>query len=117
MAEPLLHVENLSKNFDRLPVLKDVTFSLERGEVIGLVGRQGAGKSTLLHLISGAIHPSSGTITVDGAARRFSSRIQAQKLGVQAVSQTYGLISKVDVAANIFFGRNLGVEITRQTSG
>src|SRR5512142_1085589 len=102
MAEPFLRVENLSKNFDRLPVLKDVTFSLARGEVIGLVGRQGAGKSTLLHLLSGAILPSSGAITFDGATRRFSSRIQAQKLGIQAVYQTYGLISKMDVITNIF---------------
>jgi len=117
MAETLLHVENLSKNFDRLPVLKDVTFSLGRGEVIGLVGRQGAGKSTLLHLLSGAIPPSSGKLTFDGALRRFSSRIQAQRLGVQAVYQTYGLISKVDVSTNIFFGRNIGIEITRRTSG
>ncbi len=117
MAEPLLHVENLSKNFDRLPVLKEVTFSLARGEVIGLVGRQGAGKSTLLHLLSGAIPPSSGKITFDGAVRRFSGRIQAQKLGIQTVYQTYGLISKVDVSTNIFFGRNSGVEITRRTSG
>ncbi|RPJ19035.1 MAG: ATP-binding cassette domain-containing protein, partial [Chloroflexi bacterium] len=117
MAESLLHVENLSKNFDRLPVLKDVTFSVAAGEVIGLVGRQGAGKSTLLHFLSGAIPPSSGKLTFDGAVRRFSSRIQAQKLGVQAVYQTYGLISKVDVSTNIFFGRNIGVEITRRTSG
>ena len=43
MTESLLRVDNLSKNFDRLPVLKDVTFSIQQGEVIGLVGRQGAG--------------------------------------------------------------------------
>jgi signal transduction histidine kinase len=117
MAQSLLHVENLSKNFDRLPVLKDITFSLARGEVIGLVGRQGAGKSTLLHLLSGTIPPSSGTITFDGAVRRFSSRLQAQKLGIGTVHQTYGLINRIDFSTNIFFGRNIGVEIARRTSG
>lgn len=117
MTEPLLHVENLSKNFDRLPVLKDITFSLARGEVIGLVGRQGAGKSTLLHVLSGAILASSGKIKFDGAVRHFSSRLQAQKLGIETVYQTYGLINRIDFSTNIFFGRNSGVEITRRTSG
>ncbi|SRR6266540_2233949 len=117
MAESLLQVENLSKNFDRLPVLKDVTFSLTRGEVIGLVGRQGAGKSTLLHLLSGAMPPSSGTITFEGVVRRFSNRIQAQKLGIETVYQTSGLINRFEFSMNFFSGRDLGVEITRRTSG
>ena len=54
MTEQLLSVENLSKNFDRLPVLKNVSFSIRKGEVVGLVGRQGAGKSTLLHTLRGS---------------------------------------------------------------
>ncbi|MBL8050666.1 MAG: ATP-binding cassette domain-containing protein [Anaerolineales bacterium] len=117
MAESLLRVENLSKSFDRLPVLKDVTFSLAKGEVIGLVGRQGAGKSTLFHILSGAIPPTSGTINFRGLNRRFANRIEAQKAGIETVYQTSGLINRFDFSTHIFLDRDSAIEITRQTSG
>ena len=116
MAEPLLRVENVSKNFDRLAVLKDVTFSLAQGEVVGLVGRQGAGKSTLFHLLSGAMQPSSGMIYFDGISRRFTNRIQAQKLGIEAVYQTASLMNRFDFFANLLSDIP-GIEMTRRTSG
>lgn len=117
MFESLLQVENLSKNFDRLPVLKDVSFSLAQGEVVGLVGRQGAGKSTLFHLLSGAMPPSSGVIRFDGAPRRFANRLQAQKIGIEIVYQTSGPTNQFDFFATIFFNRGADTEITRRTSG
>jgi len=117
MAAPLLRVENISKKFDRLPVLKDVSFSVERGEIVGLVGRQGAGKSTLFHLLSGAVSPSSGTIYFDGAIRRYASRTHAQKLGIETVYQSAGPIDRFDVTNNVLSDRELGVETTRRTSG
>ncbi|HET6822939.1 MAG TPA: ATP-binding cassette domain-containing protein, partial [Anaerolineales bacterium] len=94
MTTPLLRVKNISKNFDRLPVLREVSFSLGRGEVLGLVGRQGSGKSTLFHLLSGAVSPSSGTIEFDGVIRRYANRIQAQKLGIEMVYQSSGPIDR-----------------------
>ena len=117
MAAPLLRVKNLSKNFDRLPVLQDVSFSLERGEVLGLVGRQGAGKSTLFHLLSGAVSPSTGTIEFDGVVRRYANRIQAQKMGIEMVYQSSGPIDRFDVTNNLLSGREMGIETTRRTSG
>ncbi len=117
MDNMILNVENLSKSFDRLPVLKDVSFSLAKGEIIGLVGRQGAGKSTLLHVLSGAIPPSSGNITFSGSNRRFANRLEAQKLGIEIIYQTSGLINRFDFSTQIFLDRALGVEITRRTSG
>ena len=117
MAESILSVENLSKNFDRLPVLKDVTFSLTKGEVIGLVGRQGAGKSTLFHLLSGAIPPTSGSINFRGTNRRFANRIEAQKAGIETVYQTSSLINRFEFSTHIFLDRDSAVETTRQTSG
>lgn len=117
MAEPLLQVKNLSKNFDRLLVLNDVSFSLAQGEVVGLVGRQGAGKSTLFHLLSGAMLPSWGTIRFAGALRRFTNRLQAQKLGIEIVYQTTGPTNQFDFFAGISFNRGAEVEITRRTSG
>jgi len=117
MAAQLLSVENLSKNFDRLPVLKDVTFSLASGEVIGLVGRQGAGKSTLFHLLSGALLPTMGSIHFDGKPRRFANRIQAQKLGIETVGQTASLVNQFDFSTNILADRISGAETARRTSG
>lgn len=117
MAAPLLRVKNLSKNFDRLPVLQDVSFSLGRGEVLGLVGRQGAGKSTLFHLLSGAVSPSTGTIEFDGVVRRYANRIQAQKMGIEMVYQSSGPIDRFDVTNNLLSGREMGIETTRRTSG
>ena len=116
MIESMLRVENLSKNFDRLPVLKDVSFSLAKGEVIGLVGRQGAGKSTLFHLLNGATSPSSGTIYYDGVPRRFSNRAQAQKFGIETVYQASSITNWLDFSANHLITRDSGVGTTYRTS-
>jgi ABC-type branched-subunit amino acid transport system ATPase component len=117
VSEPLLQVQKLSKNFDRLPVLKDVTFSLKRGEVLGLVGRQGAGKSTLLHLISGTMSPSAGTIYFDGKPCRFANRMQAQKLGIETVYQTTGPMNRFDAVNNPQWDRGFGAATAGHTSG
>ncbi|HSL42592.1 MAG TPA: ATP-binding cassette domain-containing protein [Anaerolineales bacterium] len=117
MAAPLLCVQNLSKKFDRLPVLRDVSFSLEKGEVLGLVGRQGAGKSTLFHLLSGAISPSSGSIEFDGTARRYANRLQAYKLGIATVYRSMAPIDRFDLTSNLLPDRELGIEAARRTSG
>lgn len=117
MTQPFLYAENLSKNFDRLPVLKDVTFSIARGEVLGLVGRQGAGKSTLFHLLNGVMSPSSGTIYVDGVARRLTSRVQAQKLGIETIYQISSPIDQFNVTDHFLSDREFGNETTRRTSG
>src|SRR5690242_5206933 len=113
MATPLLHVRNLSKNFDRLPVLKDVTFSLAPGEVLGLVGRQGAGKSTLLHLISGTMSPSAGTIEYEGKPHPLRNRKHAQELGIEIVYQTTGQIKRFDIANNMNWDREFGAQAAR----
>jgi len=117
MQDSLLRVENLSKNFDRLPVLKDVTFSIARGEVLGLVGRQGAGKSTLFHLLSGAMLPSAGVVYFDGVPRRFKNRLQTQRLGIETVYPASSPIDQFDITNNFFLDNALNIKIARRTSG
>jgi len=117
MTEPFLFAENLSKNFDRLSVLKDVTFSVAQGEVLGLVGRQGAGKSTLFHLLNGGMLPSSGTIYMDGIPRRLTNRIQAQKLGIETIYQISNPIDQFNITNNFLTDREFPNETTRRTSG
>ena len=117
MVAPFLYAENLSKSFDRLPVLKDITFSISKGEVLGLVGRQGAGKSTLFHLLNGVMRPSSGTIYVNGIPHVLSSRNKAQKLGIETVYQISSPIRQFDVTKNFLSDRKAKAEGTRSTSG
>ena len=109
-------MENLSKNFDRLPVLKEVSFSLERGEILGLVGRQGAGRSTLFNLLCGAMRPTSGIIRFDGAVHHYANRAQAQKLGIETVYRSSGVVDYFDVSNGLPSDRESGIETTRRTS-
>jgi signal transduction histidine kinase len=98
-------------------VLREVSFSISRGEVLGLVGRQGAGKSTLFHLLNGVMLPTSGTIFVDGVPRRFLHRNQAQKLGIETVYQISSPIDQFNTGNTVLYDREFGNETTRRTSG
>jgi len=117
MDRPFLFADNLSKNFDRLPVLRDVSFSITRGEVVGLVGRQGAGKSTLFHLLNGVMAPSSGSLYVDGVPQRFANRNQAQKLGIETVYQISSPIDQFNTSNPFMYDNEFRNERTRRTSG
>lgn len=62
----MIEIRNVSKNFDRIEAVKDITAKMEEGNVFGLVGTNGAGKSTLLRMIAGIIKPDEGSIIIDG---------------------------------------------------
>jgi len=63
---PLLEVQSLSKHFGDTPILKDVSFSVDKGEVIGIIGTSGSGKSTLLRCLNLLERPDGGTILMNG---------------------------------------------------
>lgn len=108
MAQPLLRVTNLSKQFGELTALSDVNFVLEPGEVLGVVGQRGSGKSTLLQLLSGVFPPSGGEIIFRGKQMVFQGAHQAHALGIEAVPQQPMLAGNLNVARNIFLGREIG---------
>lgn len=62
----LLEVDNISKRFGGLLALNDVSFGVEKGEILGIIGPNGAGKTTLFGVVSGFIAPSSGDVRFDG---------------------------------------------------
>ncbi|MBR4951471.1 MAG: ABC transporter ATP-binding protein [Alistipes sp.] len=64
----MIHVENIVKRFGSLEVLHGIKFSVERGEIVSIVGASGAGKSTLLQIIGTLMTPDEGTVTIDGKA-------------------------------------------------
>lgn len=107
---PLLKVENLSKNFGAIRALHDVSFQLEQGKILGLVGDNGAGKSTLLNILFGRLQPSSGKIYFEGEEMRFKDPSEAIKKGVAIAYQFLDLVEIAPLWANFFMGR----EITRK---
>jgi simple sugar transport system ATP-binding protein len=103
----MLEVKNISKDFGAVKALDNVSFSLERGRILGLVGDNGAGKSTLLKILSGDLQPTSGDIVLDGIKTRFKSTGEAMKMGVAIAYQFLELVDSAMVWENFFMGREL----------
>jgi ribose transport system ATP-binding protein len=104
---PLLEARRITKRFAGVRALHDVSLTLERGEVLAVVGENGAGKSTLMRIIAGVIAPDEGELFVDGQPVRFTSVAQALKLGISLIHQELNLADNLTVGANIFLGREL----------
>lgn len=103
----LLGVRNLSKYYGAVAALEGVSFSIEPGEVLGVVGQRGAGKTTLFHLLGGVIQPSGGEITFGGRRVVFRTPADAQQLGIEMVHQSPRLAENLDVLHNVFLGREI----------
>ena len=103
----VIRVEHLSKSFGAVTALVDVSMRLAKGEVLGLVGDNGAGKSTLIKIITGFLHPDSGSIFVDGEEVTIRSVDHARSLGIDTVYQDLALVPSLSVAHNIFLKREL----------
>ncbi|KTR05539.1 ABC transporter ATP-binding protein [Aureimonas ureilytica] len=100
-----VRMTGISKRYGPIQTLHDVSLRLAPGEVLGLVGDNGAGKSTLSKVLSGAVVPDSGTIEIDGQVVHFTSPADARAAHVEMVYQDLSLCDTVDVAGNLFLGR------------
>ncbi|GAA2213131.1 ATP-binding cassette domain-containing protein [Nonomuraea monospora] len=101
----VLRTESLAKRFGAVTALRDVSLTLRRGEVLGLIGDNGAGKSTLVKLLCGFHQPDAGRILLDGAEVTLKSVRQARELGIDIVYQDLALINELSVYHNMFLGR------------
>ncbi len=99
-----LTVSNLAKRFGDTVILDELSFTIEKGEFVTLLGSSGCGKSTLLRCIAGLTQPDSGYIQVDNENITFAP---AQHRGIGMVFQSYALFPNMTVEANIAFGLNL----------
>jgi rhamnose transport system ATP-binding protein len=105
MSDNILELRNISKSFSGVEVLHNVNFSLQPGEIHALLGENGAGKSTLVKLITGFHQPSTGEIYLNGELVNFSDTRDSRDAGIAAIYQELSLFPDLDVAENIFIGR------------
>ena len=82
-----------------------MSFALEAGEVVGLMGDNGAGKSTLVKMIAGNFLPSPGTMRMDGREIVLHRPLEARRHGIEIVHQDLALCDNLTAAANVFLGR------------
>lgn len=101
---PLLAVEGINKGFPGVQALRDISFDVFPGEILGLVGENGAGKSTLMRILSGVYQPDTGIIRFRGKPVRIQSPAQAQRLGISMVYQDTRLVSDLDIVQNVWLG-------------
>ena len=104
---PLLELRGVSKRFGPVEALGATDLTIGRAEAVGVVGDNGAGKSTLVKILSGVFPPSTGQIVVDGQPVAFGSPHDARAAGIEMIYQDLALCGDLDVAANIFLGREL----------
>ncbi|HEX9837921.1 MAG TPA: sugar ABC transporter ATP-binding protein [Anaerolineales bacterium] len=105
MSEHILDLKNISKSFSGVEVLHEVSFGLRPGEVHALLGENGAGKSTLVKVITGVHQPDKGEIHLNDAPVHFSDARESRRAGIAAIYQELTLFPDLDVAENIFVGR------------
>src|ERR671925_2189071 len=105
MPDPWLELIGISKTYPGVVALDRVDLSVRRGEVLGLIGENGAGKSTLMKILGGVTEPTVGTIRIDGRELPSLTIADAIAAGIAFVHQELNLFDNLDVAANIFIGR------------
>jgi fructose transport system ATP-binding protein len=104
-SEPVLRATGLVKTYGHVVALDGVDFELYPGEVLAVIGDNGAGKSTLIKCLSGAESPNGGEINLDGQSVTFRSPQDARAHGIETVYQTLAVAPALDIASNLFLGR------------
>lgn len=107
--QPLYEAKGISKRYGSVVALQGVDFEVYPGEICALIGDNGAGKSTLIKILSGALRPDTGTITMRGRPLELHSPRDARAAGIETVYQDLALAPDLDVVSNLYLGR----EITR----
>jgi simple sugar transport system ATP-binding protein len=105
MAEELIRMEGVNKFYGRVQALENVNLTVNRSEIVGLLGDNGAGKSTLIKVLSGAVPSSTGSIYVRGRKVSIRDTTDAIALGIETIYQDSALVVQLSIARNLFLGR------------
>jgi len=107
MSDVILAATGLSKRFGRVVALNDCHFDLRRGEILAVIGDNGAGKSVMIKILSGALQPDHGEITLEGKPIELANPQQAREAGIETVYQTLAMCPALSISDNMFMGREL----------
>jgi fructose transport system ATP-binding protein len=105
--EPVFQARGIVKRFGHVTALSGADFDLYPDEVLAVIGDNGAGKSTLIKVLSGAYLPDEGTIRLDGEEVHFRTPLDARRAGIETVYQDLAVAPALDIASNLFLGREL----------
>ncbi|WP_420122564.1 ABC transporter ATP-binding protein [Nakamurella sp.] len=104
VGEPLVELEGVTVKFGGLTALDSVTFTIRRGEILGLIGPNGAGKTTCFNAMTGVYRPTSGTVTFDGQVMAKLKRNQITRLGIARTFQNVRLFGEMTALENVVVG-------------
>jgi fructose transport system ATP-binding protein len=102
---PILQARGLSKRYGQVVAMEGADFDLYHGEILAVIGDNGAGKSTLIKALSGAVIPDEGEIKLEGKTVNFRSPHDAREAGIETVYQDLAVVPALDIATNLFLGR------------
>ncbi|MFK0073587.1 ABC transporter ATP-binding protein [Arthrobacter woluwensis] len=104
VGEPLVRVKNLTMKFGGLTALDDVTFDINRGEILGLIGPNGAGKTTCFNAMTGVYKPTSGTVTLEGKPLNGLAQHKITRRGLARTFQNIRLFGEMTALENVVVG-------------
>jgi fructose transport system ATP-binding protein len=105
VTTPVLQAKGITKRYGRVVAIENSDLELYPGEILAVIGDNGAGKSSLIKALSGAIVPDSGEIYLDGDRVHFRNPMEARAAGIETVYQTLAVAPGLDIADNVFLGR------------
>jgi len=107
LDQTAIELKSLQKSFGGVKALKNVSFKINKGEVVGLLGDNGAGKSTLVRCISGIHEPDSGEVLINGLHTKIASPLDARAVGIETVFQDLAMVPEFNITENLFLNREI----------
>jgi simple sugar transport system ATP-binding protein len=112
--QPAVEFRNISKAFGPVQANADVSFSIARGSIHGVIGENGAGKSTLMSILYGYYHADSGQLVINGAEQKIRSSQEAIDLGIGMVHQHFMLVENMTVLDNVMLGAEGSFKLSKK---
>ena len=106
-GEIVLEARNIVKRYGHVTALDGANLELRAGEVLAVIGDNGAGKSTMVKVLCGAVVPDEGEVLLDGVPVHFTSPMDPRKRGIETVYQDLAVAPALDIATNLFLGREV----------